>query len=239
MASFHTRELEYIAPQCRICSLQHRYLLEVRWIGKIIFFGGKDKTASDETLKSNEWEVQFTCLTTGELFTDKVSVDPEKNEKIVSVISRDSQTSLQAPPLSLGSESTPSLDRDAMVQAELNAWMSSSSANAREFCKTMLTILTGAIPVFFAILKYLGIDRPTPTVPGWMGILPSGAFLAAIVLLILALRPQYLAVDTLAEFSEIRSHRFEQMNRFIVAGTIFFVVGVLLAILIFIWALAV
>jgi hypothetical protein len=96
----------------------------------------------------------------------------------------------------------------------------------------MLTTSTGAVPVYFAILKYLGVEQIDSTFLASAGILPPLLFLAAVVMFVLALRPRFRTL-TESEFAKFRAQRYKWLNRYIVAGTTLFATGACLAIILF------
>jgi hypothetical protein len=100
----------------------------------------------------------------------------------------------------------------------------------------MLSTSTGAIPVYFALMKYVGFERISGSLLARTGILPPFLFLLAGILFVLALRPRFAAV-TEAEFAEFRAKRLSQLNTYILAGTILFASGICLAIVLLFVAL--
>jgi len=100
----------------------------------------------------------------------------------------------------------------------------------------MLTTATGAVPVYFAVLKYLGADAVGGSWFSRIGALPPLLFLAAAIVFALALRPRFASVKQ-ADFADFRTARLRQLNRDILAGLALFATGVLLAIFLSVGAL--
>jgi hypothetical protein len=100
----------------------------------------------------------------------------------------------------------------------------------------MLTSSTGAIAVYFAVQKYLGLEKANNTTLAQTAILPPVMFLVAGIFFVLALRPRYDNIP-LEDFPAFRERRLIQLNRFIVSGTLTFLVAVAIAIVLFFFAL--
>jgi hypothetical protein len=205
------RYVDHDIENCPRCGQSHHFWLQVRPTSpekRVPIFGGPGVR-----------ELAFTCPRTGEIFTQELP-DPSDGE-IVGY-----SDSLNVPEAPSSSESLPATD------SEFSEWIKSSRTIATDFCKTMLTTSTGAIPVYFAMLKYLGIEQIDSTFLASAGILPPLLFLAAIVLFVLALRPRFRTL-TEAEFGTFRTERYLWLNRYIMAGTALFAAGVCLAIVLF------
>ena len=111
-------------------------------------------------------------------------------------------------------------------------WVKNSRKVAFDFCKTMLSTSTGAIPIYFAVLKYIGFEKIGQTALGKFTVLPPVLFLLAAILYVLALRPRYDAVAP-DEFNTFRARRLEQLNQYITWGSATFVGATGLAIAVF------
>jgi len=122
------------------------------------------------------------------------------------------------------------------TEQEYADWIKASRATAVDFCKTMLTTATGAVPVYFAVLKYLGADAVSGSWFSRIGAVPPLLFLAAAIVFALALRPRFASVKQ-ADFADFRTARLRQLNRDILAGLALFAAGVLLAIFLSVGAL--
>lgn len=93
----------------------------------------------------------------------------------------------------------------------------------------MLTTATAAVPVYFAVLKYLGAEAVGGTTFSRVGVLPPLLFLAAAIIFALALRPRFAWIKH-ADFADFRMTRLKQLNRAMLVGLAVFAVGILLAI---------
>jgi len=93
----------------------------------------------------------------------------------------------------------------------------------------MLTAATGAIPVYFAVLKYLGSEAAYTSWFARIAALPPILFLVAAVMFALALRPRFALVP-LAAFAEFRATRLRQLNALMLTGLALFATAILLAI---------
>lgn len=85
----------------------------------------------------------------------------------------------------------------------------------------MLTLSTGAIPVYFTMLKYMGFEKISNVTFAKIGILPPLMFLIGAVFFVLALRPRFETISQ-DNFVTFRSSRLKQMNKLINAGALTF-----------------
>ena len=237
---YRTRQLKHNISRCQHCGLSHDYQLEIRYrlksdqANEIPIFGGKGATPIESHADTEQhlskipnWDVMFICPIAQKPFVKSVSIEAYQDEEIIGVFCEASPPVIQT--------DTPVNNLLTQLQdSALEEWVKSSGGNARDFCKTMLTTSTGAIPIFFAVLKYLGVETASNTFLSWMGIIPSSLFLASAVLFILAIQPQYFIVRQQHEFINFRNRRFKQLNRLIQMGTIFFILGVCFAIFSFV-----
>ena len=230
-----TRLENYGIDRCPLCGESHSFTIEVSYISKdkLIYFGGhtspdENKTAgSSRSVGPVRRELTFTCPNTHKPFIYLVEITPGHDEEIVEV--RNVATSM--PPSGAGPQPPVSLSfAESIVNMELQEWVKASPAIARDFCKQMLSTTTAAIPVFFAVLKYLGVDKATVQFPAWIGILPPSLFLLSAILFILTLRPQYFEAIGVEAFTRIRTRRIQTMNWLILIGTALFIIGAGLAI---------
>ena len=89
----------------------------------------------------------------------------------------------------------------------------------------MLTTATAAVPVYFAVLKYLGAEAVGGTTFSRVGVLPPLLFLAAAIIFALALRPRFAWIKH-ADFADFRMTRLKQLNRAMLVGLAVFAVGI-------------
>ena len=91
--------------------------------------------------------------------------------------------------------------------------------------------------MYFTVLKYIGFENMSGTALAKFTILPTVFFLVAAMLYVLALRPRYEAVAQ-KDFNAFRARRLEQLNQFIICGTVTFAGATGLAIVILFYALS-
>jgi hypothetical protein len=141
----------------------------------------------------------------------------------------------RAPLAAKVNKSSPMDDARGWLAEELAERVKTSEDTARDFCKTMISVCTGAIPVFFAVLKYLGRGQATP---GWwaVNIIPPLLLLGATTVFTLGLRPVLTSLKNVNEFPYARETRLRQMNRFIDVAMLLFLSGVAAAIAV--WSIA-
>jgi hypothetical protein len=206
------RRIWHEVPVCPRCQRPHVFPVLVRVrippLAGVPMFGGPPTARA----------VAFTCPKTHEIISIPVPDQPDGE-----VIGPD-DPNRPAP------EITPAvaaaLDPEKLEYAE---WIKASRSIALDFCKTMLTAATGAIPVYFAVLKYLGAEAASTTWFGRIGALPPILFLVATVMFALALRPRFALVPQ-AAFAEFRGARLQQLNAFMFTGLALFAAAILLAI---------
>ncbi len=208
---------------CPRCGKQHRFALAVKPAEKgVALFGG-----------SQPKEVAFICPVTRKAFVQLITAEPDTE-----IIGPADPSQLVAVPASPPASAAPAElasvgpARGAQTNGEFEQWQRDSRSLAIDFSKTMLTVATGAIPVYFAVLKYLGIERASRSFWQRAAIIPPILFLASAVVFVLALRPHF-SVVTESEFSEFRRIRLEDMNRFLVAATVLFMLAIAIAIWLF------
>ena len=166
-------------------------------------------------------EVGFSCQKTGQPFVQAIP-----NQPGVEIVG----------PADPSSASTVSPASSKAVDDGFVDWAKASRQTATDYCETMLTTSTTAIPVYYAILKYIGIDKIGTSFVALVGVIPPLLFLTAVILFVLALRPRF-ATLTVTEFATFRAERLRRLDQYITIGTIAFVIGVGLAIALFIIAL--
>ena len=208
--------VDHNIEHCPRCGKSHHFKLAVRTLlqhaSAVPIFGGP-----------GSHEIVLTCPTTGELFTHEVTDPPGGG-----IMGPADSIDISVDSLSGAPSYNP--------EREFLEWIKNSRATATEFCKTMLTISTGAIPVYFAVLKYIGIEQIGGSFLAQGRILPPVLFLTATILFVLAIRPRF-ATLTEAEFAKFRAKRLGQLNLYITAGTVLFATGVSIAIVLFFHAL--
>jgi hypothetical protein len=200
--------------KCPRCGEQHRFALKVKETsqGTAIFGGGGAE------------EIAFICPNTKQPFTQLI--EPEPGTEIIGPIDPSQLVAVDSGAPRSGS------DADTPAADEFLDWQRSSRSIAIDFCKTMLTVATGAIPIYFAMLKYLGVEQASSSWWPRSAVVPPVLFLASTVVFVLALRPGYAIVRE-SEFAAYRRHRLERMNAFILGATLLFLLAVAIATVIF------
>jgi hypothetical protein len=93
----------------------------------------------------------------------------------------------------------------------------------------MLAASTGAIPIYFGMMQYLGFAKTDASFFARVGIVPPLLFLLAAATFVLGLRPIMADLDE-SEFEEIRRRRIKSLNGYMTVGTTVFVAATLLTI---------
>lgn len=230
-----SQAMSYRVPDCPVCHQAHDYQLDIQYEADITVFG---VIRNPVALPPTPWkhDVAFICLTKpNEHFTREVTITPKADEKIVTVAMHVSPASSPTvPPV------TPStFSIDSMVEDDLATWFKTSRGTVKDFCKTMITTATGAIAVFFAVLKFLGGDTggTAKVVTAVLAGVASALFLLSALAYIFGLQPHYIQhIDSLEGFLKDRENRLTTMNTSIAWGIALFAMGTFLAILSFIFA---
>ena len=211
-----TKIIDYQIRQCPKCQESHDYKLKVftkdNTTKQVMLFGGPGAPS----------EVMFTCSNTNKMFTYKVEV-PDNKE--IAGVATEKEIADYKEPVALSS----------IASEELKDWIKSSRSIALDFCKNMLSTSIGAIPVYFAILKFLGLDTLHSESAKYLLIMPPVMFLVAALMFVFALKPKF---DTIAEddFVKFKEKRLKQLNNYLMAGTIIFSLGIVSSIFIFLSA---
>lgn len=210
------RRVPYSSAKCPECHGNHDYYLRVATAikpvagvasGSVLVFGGKDP----ETPTTQSWDVQLICPMTGRSYSKTVHVPISEGESAVSVTQE------------VDEQHSPVID---WRTEEFSEWIKASIANERDFCKTMLSTASGAIPVYFAVLKYLGIDH---VFLGWkaFSVGPPALFFAAMLAFSVPLRPVGRLIKDLSDFAAFRDRRLTSLALGIRFGMLFFAVALL------------
>lgn len=128
-------------------------------------------------------------------------------------------------------------ESDKLLLEEAEGAIVSSIDAARDFCKTLIGFSSGSIPVYFGILKYLGLEQiDTNSLQSRISILPPVLFLGCIVLLTIALVPRRFSVRPtviLYDYRRVRKSIIGVLRRGIIYGSATYIAGLSLAIFIF------
>ncbi|WP_229075854.1 hypothetical protein [Actinoplanes sp. DH11] len=171
---------------------------------QVLTFAGPADDSADAGPAGQDWDVEFRCPETGKLFTDRVVLSTRPGARVLSV----------------RSEPAGSAARPDWREAEVGEWIKSSAGTGRDFCRTMIGAGTAALPLYFAVLKLLGLESAHG---GWRAATlgPPVLFLAATVVFVVALRPALRPIDV-ATVEAVREHRLRTMNRAITGGLVLF-----------------
>jgi hypothetical protein len=114
------------------------------------------------------------------------------------------------------------------IDPELAEWMRSSRQTALEYCRTMLTTSTGAIPVHFAVLQYLDVSTIAARWTARAAAAPSLCFVLAAGAFALAQQPRLVQVaDGSADsFAALRRMTLRRIDRLARWGTALFLLGI-------------
>ena len=205
--------LAYDVAECPHCGLNHDFRVLVRRrppdAPAAVLFGGSATSGQ---------QIAFTCPQTGKIISASVP-DPADGEVVGpddGSLAIDAQVPSGNPPR-------------ASTDADYIEWIKHSRAIALDFCKVMLTASTSAVPVYFAVLKYLGFEKSSGSAAAQLVIMPPFLFLGAVVLFAIAMRPNFARVEA-EGFEAYRAARLRRLNRFMLGGLATFVTGVLCAI---------
>jgi hypothetical protein len=108
-------------------------------------------------------------------------------------------------------------------------WVRASRATGLKFGKNMLTTSSGAVAVYFAVLKYLGYEKVPNSPSIFFTVVPPVLFTCATAAFAIALRPALARVNS-ASFTRWRDRRLLQMNWSLVVGTTLLILGLTMAV---------
>lgn len=112
--------------------------------------------------------------------------------------------------------------------------LKSSISTAREFCKFMITISTGAIPIYLGLLEFvLPEEVVLPITRLTLSVIPPFLFLASAIIFILGYFPKShrFSLDIIEEVRRAYEETILKRNKFINFGLVVFSVGTISAIL--------
>lgn len=107
----------------------------------------------------------------------------------------------------------------------------------REFCKSMISINTGAIPIYLGILAFLlPKDYLLGFLKGIIIIIPALLYLLATIVFAFGYLPRTgeFSLDIVDEIAKERLIAISRMKRFIYAGFVCFVIATIMAIIVII-----
>jgi len=219
-----TKIIDYEIAPCPKCNKAHPFklkgLVKQKMEEKVPMFGGTGVT--EGTVRKSE--ILFICPDTKEKFSYQV---PEPVD--IEIIGLASEADIA---MAINLISAPSL-----IKSEFEEWAKKSRDTALDFSKTMLSASTASIPVYFAVLKYIGFQKIGRMALSKFAILPPMLFLIAAILYVLALCPRHELVAP-SDFNAFRKRRLERLNQFIIYGTAIFIGAVGFAIAMLFYALS-
>jgi hypothetical protein len=205
--------MEWSLARCPICEKSHTYVLAITHVAptearsRPLVFGGASAATT----------VILLCPERGKSFSERIHVElPE------------GQTIARADPITAALAEEPAAGLQWSVESEYQDWIRSSASLLRDYAKTMITVSTGAIPIFFALVSYLGIAHQGRQVWIAVGCSVPILLLAAAVVFVDALRPRGEKLD-LESFAGFRTRRLLEIRTRMTAGTVLFVSAVAIA----------
>jgi hypothetical protein len=208
------RLLGYSVDSCPRCKMNHEYVLKVIISApedKVHIFGGPEQKIEGKS------EILLECPNKRESFTRQIQ-NPSDGEIVGLATPEDISAAAYTP-----------LDASSLVDNDFAEWIKNSPSRATDFCKTMITLSTGAVAVYFAVQNYLGFEKIGDTVLGKIGILPPVLFLVSALFFVLGLHPQSDLISR-TEFLAWRAQVLTRMNRFVMVGTSVFLGGIAVSI---------
>lgn len=112
--------------------------------------------------------------------------------------------------------------------------LKSSISTARDFCKFMITISTGAIPIYLGLLKLVLPENITLSLTELLlSTIPPFFFLISAIVFTLGYFPQvdYFSLAIIDEIKRAYEKTVIKRRKFTIGGTALFVIGTMLAIL--------
>jgi hypothetical protein len=209
------RVIEHSTAQCPACGKPHRWALRARAAAEppVAMFGGP--SIGDLV------PVSVQCPTTGRVIPTEVSVPPG-----FAIVDQAQTSTRDTEPAASTMSGSPDL-----LGREFQDWIKASRATALDYCKTMLTTCTGAVPLYFALLKYLGHERSTDDTFSAISVIAPLLFLTGALLFAFAMTPIFGRIQP-EQFAEFRESRLTRLNWLLRFGTALFAVAMLLTVLI-------
>ena len=222
-------KVKYVVNDCPIDHQPHEYMLEIKYHTGLV-------VAEEWKGEAEQKTVTFSCPNVHKTFDVAVTIPKIKDAQcqsvwVISDTTSQTSDSTEKPVSGNGNDKGSS----SVIDDEFKAWISGSAQTSRDYSKTMISTSTGAVAVFYAVLTFLGIGggkTPLSSLPGYpvLGILPPIAFLVSAIFFVAAFQPHTKRLDTLGDFITFRNQRLQQVGNLTITGTIFFLLGVGLAI---------
>lgn len=214
------RSIEYEVSECPRCGKRHRFALRFAVPAVLL--------ASPRREDGSSVEIELVCPTTGQDFPAQAPVRRGEQYLGSEALSSAEDGQPGAPKGISGGGGSGISSRQlepAGANDEYLKWVGESRQVGVDFLKTMITAASAAIPVYFAVLKYLGYERVGDASLSRLAILPPAAFLLALLSFAIGLRPR-LRGSTPSGFDDVRNERLRELNWFIAIGTATYVLGI-------------
>lgn len=221
--------------KCRECKGHHQVSGTVELELQPILFGGGGGSVNTH---EKAWSGPVNCPVTQKMFEATLMLPIPENETLGRVVITDVTHLDESPPMAAdssksGAETAAQPARD-WIDEELAEWRKTSVSTARTYATTMLTTASGAVAVYFAVLKYLGFEQHGHGPWAWVAGVPPVFFLVSAGCFAFALRPSLSYVER-SEYVDFRAKRIGQMHtRSSWAGALYGI-GLLLAVSVFLW----
>jgi hypothetical protein len=228
-----------VGIQCRVCGRGHLVHGVAELLRQPISFGGGQQAGRATTAG---WAGPITCPREQKSFEGELPIPAEYNESVRGVQIewvKDADPGQVAAPAEAGpTAQAPAVQASGdWVDEELKEWRKTTVATQRTYATTMLTTSSGAVAVYFAVLKYLGWEQANfETALVVLTVAPPVLLFCAAVAFALARRPSHTFVAP-SEYAAFRARRVDEMHRRATTGTVLYVAALLLAVVIFILVL--
>ena len=148
-------------------------------------------------------------------------------------MSRNNKVEMEKAKLELESVEPLSPHNEALYEAGKEMLISSIST-ARDFCKFMITMSTGAIPLYLGLLKFVLPENITLPVSNLaVFVIPPFLFLISAIVFVLGFFPQvdYFSLDIIDEIRQAYEKTILKRKKFINCGIALFFIGSIIGIL--------
>lgn len=225
MANPRERLLAHQVDACPRCGRRHRYALLVGpREGPLLFAGLREVT------------VPLRCPRTGQGFDSRVSIgSSEQFLRVADPHAADEEGEpaalsadvTNAPSVGVVGGAAGPVAAPPSESSEVAEWLRTSRQTATEYCRTMLTASSGAVPVHFAVLQYLDVSARSGGWAARCAALPAVFFVLAAAAFGTAQRPRLvqLADDLPAGFDALRRKTLQRIDRLARWGTALFLAG--------------
>ena len=151
------------------------------------------------------------------------------------------QAPVASPPVAAVTAISPLTPHNKALYDAGKALLVESIEVGREFCKFMIGVCSGAIPIYLGLLKFLLPEHYTLSwEQGLVFAAPTVLFLVGSVVFAIGYFPQqgHLSLDLPSEIERERSITIQRRRRLAFLGFSAFVLGTVAAVVVAIWALA-